>query len=201
MSPATFRRPAAALGALAAAAAATVAVQVAGAGTASACGTPQPSTVPISRDAPYDSPASNQAPAKLPAIRPAAGQDFGHLPRWKHYADGRVLLREDRVTLRDNRRFNESYPYGYTNENPRLRSYWLDPAATITVGGDQHARMTGTYTSAAQTRVSRAQFLDSFHTGGGLDRYLKYRAVYRLTFDASHTTIVRIEEMPQFYTC
>ena len=64
--------------------------------------------------------------------------------------------------------------------------------------------MTGHYPAghAALNRVSRQQFLDSFHTDGSPgERLLKYRAVYRLTSDPSHTHLRAIEELPSFYSC
>ena len=202
MRLALFRRPAALAVAVGAAAATTAALQVAGTGTAAACGTPRPSTVPISADAPYDSPASNEWPLTLPAIAPGAGRDFGHLPRWKEYSGGRVLLREDRVTLR--RQPQEPGYQLYSNVNPRIRSYWLDPAAAILVYPEQYARMTGRAAPSGEGRhrVTRQQFLDSFNTHGeAWNQWLKYRAVYRLTFDASHTTVVKLEEVLNYYSC
>jgi hypothetical protein len=200
MPLARFRRPAAALAALGVAAGTTVAVQLAGTGTAAACTIPSPANTPISHDAPYDTPATNRWPLTLPAREPGAGADHGHLPRWKQYPDGRVLLREDRVTVRVP---PEDTGYlTYSNVNPRLRSYWLDPAATITVGNDQYLRMTGRSSADPQNAVTRQQFLDSFNTHGNqFDDYLKYRAVYRLTFDAGHTRVVRITEVTTYYAC
>ena len=43
--------------------------------------------------------------------------------------------------------------------------------------------------------------LSSFHTDSNGRRALKYRAVYRLTFDPSHTHLRAIEELPMFYGC
>ena len=112
------------------------------AGPAAACGAPIPSTRPISADAPYDSPFTNSGSLRLPAVAARAGTDYGHLPRWKHFADGRVLLREDRVTLR---RSPDPGFIRYTNVNPRLRSYWLDRDVVIRVGIENYQRMTGHY--------------------------------------------------------
>jgi hypothetical protein len=170
------------------------------AGSAAACGAPTPSTRPISADAPYDSPFSNSGSLRLPAVAPRPGTDYGHLPRWKHFADGRVLLREDRVTLR---RSPDPGFIRYTNLNPRLRSYWLDRDVVIRVGIENYERMTGHYPKPGMdlNRVSREQFLNSFHTGGSGERALKYRAVYRLTFDASHTHLRAIDELRSFYSC
>jgi hypothetical protein len=169
------------------------------AGPAAACGAPIPSRRPISADAPYDSPFTNSGSLLLPAVAARPGTDYGHLPRWKHFADGRVLLREDRVTLR---RSPDPGFIRYTNVNPRLRSYWLDPDVVIRVG-DNYARMTGhsAKPGTVLNRVSRQQFLDSFHTDSSWERALKYRTVYRLTFDASHTHLRAIEELPSFYSC
>ena len=50
-------------------------------------------------------------------------------------------------------------------------------------------------------RAPTQQFLDSFHTENSWERWLKYRAVYRLTFDASHTHLRAIEELRSFYSC
>jgi hypothetical protein len=170
------------------------------AGPAAACGAPTPSKQPISADAPYDSPFTNSGSLTLAAIAPRAGTDYGHLPRWKHFADGRVLLREDRVTLR---RSPDQGFIRYTNVNPRLRSYWLDRDVVIRVGIENYGRMTGHYPTSgtALNRVGRQQFLDSFHTDSSGERALKYRAVYRLTFDASHTHLRAIEELRSFYGC
>jgi hypothetical protein len=170
------------------------------AGPAAACGPPIPSKRPISADAPYDSPFTNSGSLALPAVAARAGTDYGHLPRWKHFADGRVLLREDRVTLR---RSPDPGFIRYTNVNPRLRSYWLDRDVVIRVGIENFERMTGDYPKpgAELNRVSRQQFLDSFHTDSAGDRALKYRAVYRLTFDPSHTHLRAIEELRSFYSC
>jgi hypothetical protein len=170
------------------------------AGPAAACGAPVPSKRPISADAPYDSPFTNSSSLRLPAIAARASTDYGHLPRWKHFADGRVLLREDRVTLRQS---PDPGFIRYTNVNPRLRSYWLDRDVVIRVGIENYERMTGNYPKpgAELNRVSRQQFLDSFHTDSSGERALKYRAVYRLTFDASHTHLRAIEELRSFYGC
>jgi hypothetical protein len=193
-------RPAAAAAALATAAATAVLVGTVTAGPAAACGAPAPSNRPISADAPYDSPLTNSGSLGLPVVAARPGTDHGHLPRWKHFADGRVLLREDRVTLR---RSPDPSFIRYTNVNPRLRSYWLDRDVVIRVRIDNYERMTGHYPAghAELNRVSRQQFLDSFHTGSPGERLLKYRAVYRLTFDASHTHLRAIEELPSFYSC
>jgi hypothetical protein len=156
---------------------------------------------PISADAPFDTIAWNAPMSRYPAIRPSAGTDLGHLPRWKHFADGRVLLREDRVTLR---LVPGSHSRGYTNVNPRIRSYWLDPDAPILAGPANYHRMTGRTPSGtvATYPVGRQQFLDSFNTGGhDWFRFLKYKSVYRLTFDRSHTHIRRIVEVPIFLGC
>jgi hypothetical protein len=63
--------------------------------------------------------------------------------------------------------------------------------------------MTGHYPKPGTelNRVSRKQFLDSFHTDTSGERALKYQAVYRLTFDASHTHLRAIEELRMFYSC
>jgi hypothetical protein len=156
---------------------------------------------PISPDAPFDTPEWNEYRTGYPAVLPARGTDYGHLPRWKHFADGRVLLREDRVTLR--RQPYSSY-FTYTNVNPLIRSYWLDRAAVILVGYQNYVRMTGDYKAGGTElyRVGRQRFLDSFNTGGNeAFRALKYRSVYRLTFDRTHTHIRKIEEMRQFVGC
>jgi hypothetical protein len=170
------------------------------AGPAAACGAPVPSKRPISADAPYDSPFTNSGSLRLPAVAARPGTDYGHLPRWKHFADGRVLLREDRVTLR---RSPDPSFIRYTNVNPRLRSYWIDRDVVIRVGIENYERMTGhdPGTGTELNRVSRQQFLDSFHTDTSGERALKYRAVYRLTFDASHTHLRAIDELRMFYSC
>ena len=193
-------RSVAAAAALATTATTAVALGTVTAGPAAACGAPIPSKQPISADAPYDSPFTNSGSLRLPAVAARAGTDYGHLPRWKHFADGRVLLREDRVTLR---RSPDPSFIRYTNVNPRLRSYWLDRDVVIRVGIENYARMTGHYPrpGAELNRVSRQQFLDSFHTDSSGERALKYRAVYRLTFDASHTHLRAIEELRSFYGC
>ena len=193
-------RSIAAAAALATTATTAVALATVTAGPAAACGAPIPSKQPISADAPYDSPFTNSGSLRLPAVAARAGTDYGHLPRWKHFADGRVLLREDRVTLRQS---PDSGFIRYTNVNPRLRSYWLDRDVVIRVGIENYERMTGNYPKpgAELNRVSRQQFLDSFHTDNSWERWLKYRAVYRLTFDASHTHLRAIEELRSFYSC
>ena len=190
----------AAAAALATTATTAVVLATVTAGPAAACGAPPPSKQPISIDAPYDSPFTNSGSLTLPALAARPGTDDGHLPRWKQYADGRVLLREDRVTLR---RSPDPSFIRYTNVNPRLRSYWLDRDVMIRVRIENYARMTGHYpgTGAELNRVSRQQFLDSFHTDNSGERALKYRAVYRLTFDASHTHLRAIEELRMFYSC
>jgi hypothetical protein len=193
-------KPAAAAAALATTAAAAVVLGTVTAGPAAACGAPSPSKRPISADAPYDSPFTNSGSLRLPAVAARLGTDYGHLPRWKHFADGRVLLREDRVTVR---RSPDPSFIRYTNVNPRLRSYWLDRDVVIRVGIENYQRMTGHYpgTGTELNRVGRQQFLDSFHTDNSWKRWLKYRAVYRLTFDASHTHLRAIEELRSFYSC
>ena len=153
---------------------------------------------PISADAPYDTPALNANMAKYPKITPKAGTDYGHLPRWKKYSGGRALVREDRVDLR---RFPVAGQFGYTNVNPKLRSYWLDKDAVILVDGDNYQRITGHLPANYSTlyRVSRQQFLDSFNTGNDPQkRYLRYASVYKLTFDRSHTHLRRIEQILAF---
>jgi hypothetical protein len=193
-------KPVAAAAALATTATTAVLLGTVSAGPAAACGAPTPSTRPISADAPYDSPFTNSGSLRLPAVTARPGTDYGHLPRWKHYADGRVLLREDRVTLR---RSPDPLFIRYTNVNPRLRSYWLDRDVVIRVRTENYDRMTGHAPGPGPElrRVSRQQFLDSFHTDSSFERLLKYRAVYRLTFDASHTHVRAIEELPAFYGC
>jgi hypothetical protein len=159
---------------------------------------PSTSSTPISPDAPYDTPAQNARWAHLPKVAPARGTDHGHLPRWKHFADGRVLLREDRVDLRQFPPPNRPGRYQYTNVNPLIRSYWLDPAVTITVSRANYVRMTGRQPSqtADRGRVTRQQFLDSFNTKSRrYDPFLRYAAVYKITFDRSHTHIRRIDEV------
>ena len=190
----------AAAAALATTATTAVVLTTVTAGPAAACGAPTPSKRPISVDAPYDSPFTNSGSLTLPAVAARPGTDYGHLPRWKHFAAGRVLLREDRVTLR---RSPDPSFIRYTNVNPRLRSYWLDRDVVIRVGVENYQRMTGHYpgTGPELNRVSRQQFLDSFHTDNSWERALKYRAVYRLTFDASHTHLRAIEELRSFYSC
>ena len=123
--------------------------------------------------------------------------DYGHLPRWKKYSGGRVLLREDRVDMRtipDGTVFS-----GYTNVNPKLRSYWLDKDAKIYVGGYDYFRITGHYPAPHWNftyQVSRQQFLDSFNTRGvELHRCIKYTAVYALVFDRSHAHVRQIEQL------
>lgn len=175
------------------------AVSLTAAAPASACGSlpPNPNR-PISADAPFDTPARNAAMARFPVIPARAGTDYGHLPRWKKYSGGRALLREDRVTLRR----LPGPAVEYTNTNPLIRSYWLDRDAAILVGATNYRRMTGRNAPATLARVSRAQFLDSFDTrSNAFDRMVKYRSTYRLTFDASHTHIRKIEEVPILFSC
>lgn len=155
---------------------------------------------PISADAPYDTPCTNAAWSNYPRQAPAPGTDYGHLPRWADYGNGRVLLREDRVDLR------QSGPerLGYTNVNPLIRSYWLAPDVAITVYHMNYARITGstdTGNPTAHYTVSRAALLWSFHTTTELDRALKYQTMYKLTFSADHQTITRIEEIMTPQTC
>jgi hypothetical protein len=193
-------KPAAVAAALATTAATAVVLGTVTAGPAAACSAPTPSKRAISADAPFDSPFTNSGSLHLPAVAARSGTDYGHLPRWKHFADGRVLLREDRVTLR---RSPDPSFIRYTNVNPRLRSYWLDRDVVIRVGVENYQRMTGHYpgTGTELNRVGRQQFLDSFQTDNSWERWLKYGAVYRLTFDASHTHLRAIEELRSFYSC
>ena len=135
-------KPVAAAAALATTAATAVLLGTVTAEPAAACGAPIPSKRPISADAPYDSPFTNSGSLQLRAIAARPGTDYGHLPRWKHFTDGRVLLREDRVTLRQP---PDPGFIRYTNVNPRLRSYWLDRDVVIRVGIENYERMTGRY--------------------------------------------------------
>ena len=156
-----------------------------------------PSSRPISKDAPYDSPATNAPYAALRKIAPPPGTDFGHLPRWKKYSGGRVLLREDRV---DVRLMKEGViAFGYTNVNPKLRSYWLDKDAVIYVSGYNLYRITGRIPRGhwdGQYRVTRQEFLDGFNTHGNEhDRCSKFVSVFRLYFDRTHTHVRKIEEI------
>ena len=111
-----------------------------------------------------------------------------------------MLLREDRVTLR---RIPNYQNVTYTNVNPRIRSYWLDEHVRITVQGNgRYFAVTGRSSRPGTFQVGRRQFLDAFNVRGNpYAHYSKYRAVYRITFDATHTRIRAIEEMPQFYSC
>ena len=187
--------------------AATMAVSTAGGAVpASACAGPARTAAastsaldkPISADAPYDTPRKNAFWAKYPKIAPKAGTDYGHLPRWKQYSNGRALVREDRVDLR---RLSTNSYYGYTNVNPALRSYWLDKDAVILVSGTNYLRITGHEPAVFKKlyQVSRQRFLDSFNTGGvEWKRYVRYTVVYKLTFDRTHTHLRRIEQMQAY---
>jgi hypothetical protein len=200
-------RPAALLAAAALTVTGVVAAGVATATPASACDSyyaalmAARSHTPISADAPFDTIAWNGPMARYPAVYPRWGTDFGHLPRWKSYPGGRVLLREDRVTLRSVPTFSR---FVYTNVNPRIRSYWLDRDVVISVAADNYHRMTGGWPDGTPRlyRVSRQQFLDSFNTrGDDYFRWVRYRTIYRLTFDRSHTHIRQITEIPIFLPC
>jgi hypothetical protein len=200
--PTLLSKPVAVATGVALTASAAVAVSVAGAPPASACSTPHDPNRPISADAPFDTPARNGANAHLPVVVAPWGTDFGHLPRWKKYPNGRALLREDRVTVR---RQGREFYLSWTNVNPRLRSYWLDTDAKILVRGYNYLRMTGkspTGNFEALRPVSRRQFLYSFNTRGSQSaRYVKYRSVYKLTFDRSLTHVRKIEELPVLFYC
>ena len=184
--------------------AATMAVSTAGGAVpASACAAPVRTAAasisaldkPISADAPYDTPRKNAFWAKYTKITPKAGTDYGHLPRWKKYSNGRALVREDRVDLR---RMSTNSFYGFTNVNPALRSYWLDKDAVILVSGGNYQRIAGHAPSdyGKLYRVSRQRFLDSFNTGSVEgNRFLRYVTVYKLTFDRTHTHLRRIEQV------
>lgn len=149
---------------------------------------------PISADAPFDTPIRSATCAPWPAVAARPGTDYGHLPRWAHGRGGSVILREDRVNL--HRVYERRYCY--TNVNPRLHNYRLDPRATFTVSAGNYQRMTGRQPASwtGHYRVTRQQFLSSFNVRPNHDGwYLKYSSVYRLGFDRTHTRVVRIDEV------
>jgi hypothetical protein len=158
---------------------------------------------PISADAPFDTPIRSTTCAPWPAVATRPGTDYAHLPRWAHGRYGAAILREDRVNL--HRVYGDRYCY--TNINPRLHNYRLDPRATITVSAGNYYRMTGRQPAnwARHYRVSRQQFLDSYHVRPNQDGwYQRYSSVYRLSFDRTGTRVVRIDEVEagwQYGTC
>ncbi len=169
----------------------------AGVGTAASAGTAAGSAAtvaapyrPISPDAPFDNQLTNVTCGVWPRVRPPAGADYGHLPRWAHGPNGSVILREDRVDLR-----RPDWSHCYSNVNPLIRSYTLDRNVVVSVLGPNYTRMTGRPDNGYSVlhRVSRQQFLDSYNTKDGYARYLRYHSVYRLTF--SGTRIVRVTEV------
>ena len=166
---------------------------IAHAGNAAPAAHTQSANKPIGPDAPYDTAKSNRLVEHgLNKINPHTGTDFGHLPRWKQFSDGRVLLREDRVTMYGKGRQTREY----TNVNPKLRSYWLSPKVKISVYVGNYERMTRLVPHpSGPYSVSRKQFLDSFNPKTEANRYLRYVTTYKVTFDSSHTTITGIQEV------
>jgi hypothetical protein len=147
---------------------------------------------PISPDAPFDSQLQNVTCAVWPTSAPPAGTVYAHLPRWANGAGGTVILREDKVDVHR----ADGSQWCYTNTNPLIRNYTLDPHVVIRVYQPNYIRMTGrTVPGYVLRQVSRQQFLNSYNPKDEYQRYLRYATVYRLGLDRTGTRIVRIDEV------